>query len=110
MNRRELCALIDGMEPSQVLIYHEGYLLRDREHGPNMLAVNGLALEAWAAVEAGKVIAVQRRVGDLHYEYLLVKRTPPHKAVTWIGCYHEDHLNGGHYNRQAKARCERIAA
>lgn len=56
------------------LIYHTGYLWKDRE-------VNGAAADmaraAWAAYQKRKVLLVQRRCGAFNYEYIAIKRRRP---------------------------------
>ncbi len=69
-------------------VYHYGLLARDRGQMVSVESdsilggvkwvpceeVEGLAALAWAAYERGEVFLVQRKHGDMWYEYLAVRR------------------------------------
>ena len=68
--------------PGQAVEYHRGYLAKDREPSKAMSQfdrekvrdLGEVADYAWAAAKAGVVRLVQRRLGDMRYSYLAVRR------------------------------------
>lgn len=55
----------------QWVIYHTGYLFMDRIQYTQL---NSLAHAVYVKYVAGEVCLVQRRLGDMRYEYYAVKR------------------------------------
>lgn len=103
MLRHELEALIDTIQPGEVVAYHTGNLMADRTLGPDFMRVENTARAAWDAMEAGKVRLVQARTGtEGVFQYLVIKRKGPFKKVNWCGCYDR--------RRNHHSRPERIAA
>ena len=60
-----------GSYSMQRLVYHTGFLMRDRLGDAE---VEKLGRLAWAAKARGKVLLIQRRVAEGVYEYRAVKR------------------------------------
>ena len=52
-------------------MYHVGFLFADRIKDRRL---NSTAGEAWMLYKLGTVVLVQRRLGDMQYEYYAVKR------------------------------------
>jgi hypothetical protein len=69
-----------GAGPGTRIIYHEGFLLEDRE-GDNRLAANRIANTAYALYLQGLVELVQTRKGPGLFAYQAVRRkAEPSKA------------------------------
>ena len=92
LTRQELEDRLDGMVPGEKLRYHTGSLMHDRVRGFDFGKVNNVAHAAFVAYEAGKVHLTQRYLAPLTYDYFIVKKPAPFKAVEWTGCY-DPHRN-----------------
>lgn len=66
-----------GMRPGESVVYHEGYLVRDRgepkKRTDAQQAVHDTATIAMRLYEQGSVNLVQRRRGEFWYEYVAVR-------------------------------------
>jgi hypothetical protein len=71
LSRTSLLQRIEAAKRGQWIMYHVGFLFSDRTKGRRL---NSTAGEAWAQYELGTVVLVQRRLGDMQYEYYVVKR------------------------------------
>lgn len=84
-------ARLENMIPGERAVYHVGAIGHDRLVGKDFLQVHAVAAAAWAAMEAGKVLLVQRRIFPSYdWEYIAIKLAPPYKPVEWTGCYDPD--------------------
>lgn len=93
MQRPRFVELVDAAKPGEIIVYHVGFLMRDRMLGSTFLEVNATACAAWEAMEAGRVLLSQRRIDVGVYEYRVQKCTPPFVEVEWFGPYatHKKH-------------------
>lgn len=87
MQRPRLIELIEAAGPGENVIYHIGSLMRDRMLGSSFLEVNATACAAWEAMEAGKVMLLQRRIEAGVFEYRVRKCAPPFVPAGWTGPY-----------------------
>lgn len=67
---REFDAVAGSMKRGQILIYHTGLLMRDRQANET---VNSIASRAWSAMEAGDLTLVQRRASAGVCDYFAVR-------------------------------------
>jgi hypothetical protein len=71
---REFDAKVDALKRGEVVVYHQGLLMRDRQFDTaEAHTVHALGLRAWRAAEAGVVALVQRRLEPGVCAYLAVK-------------------------------------
>lgn len=75
MNGTEFQAWVMGAPPGDSVIYHTGYLPWDRRNPINRRVAEA-ANAAWWAYEQRLVALVQRRLGDLKFEYIAIKSRP----------------------------------
>lgn len=87
MTRENFAAALAAAKPGTDITYHVGNLMSDREYGQNFLTVHSVARAAWAAMEAGKVALLQRRVDSTRVQYLARVLPSPHRSVMWTGSY-----------------------
>lgn len=66
--------LLLKLVPGQALVYHVGYLPRDRERGPFFQQIHGLGTAMYNAHERGEVTLVQHKLKPFQYEYIAIKR------------------------------------
>lgn len=93
MKRDEFERLCDAASAGEEIKYHVGSLMFDRlAPAFNFPEVDCLARIVWAAMEAGKVRLVQRRLLG-RTTYLAIKLPAPYKPVIWEGCYEDHKLN-----------------
>ena len=70
MMRNDFFDSFKQMKPKQVLVYHEGNLIYDREQDKE---VDRVARAAWQLYETGKCTLLQKRIRLGECAYLLVK-------------------------------------
>lgn len=63
---------IKGAPKGQVLIYHRGLLMADRQSASAPHNYNLIAKIIWQAYERGQVLLVQRKEGNAAYVYLAI--------------------------------------
>lgn len=63
-------SMLSSMERGQVMVYHEGLLMLDRQHSE---AANAIGNRAWQAMEAGSCALTQARLGPGVCGYLATK-------------------------------------
>jgi len=71
LSRTSLLQRIGIAKRGQWVMYHVGFLFADRIKDRRL---NSTAGEAWMLYKLGTVVLVQRRLGDMQYEYYAVKR------------------------------------
>jgi hypothetical protein len=90
MTRKAFDDRVARARPGDRITYHAGDMAFDREaraDKPETHAVHAIGCAAWEAMEAGLVTLGQRRILPFTFEYIAVKRAPPHNPVKWEGCY-----------------------
>jgi hypothetical protein len=87
MTRLEFERALPTMKPGEVIVYHTGNLLKDRNMGPDFMRVENVARAAWVAMEAGELHLVQIKKGDDVWDYCGIMRPKPFKKIKWDGCY-----------------------
>lgn len=92
ITRDKFVTAVAAAKPGDTITYHIGSLMQDRQYGQNFLAVHGVALAAWAAMEEGKVALTQRKIGGTT-AYLARALPPPHRRVEWHGAYNPDRFH-----------------
>ena len=68
--RAEVRAMIGAMKPGQMITYHRGFLMDDRESDVVLAAT---ANEYLAATESFRGYLLQRRISEGQYEYIFVR-------------------------------------
>ncbi len=66
--------------PREILVYHVGWLSRDRENNPQL---HELANEVAKQEQRGWMDVLQRRLGPNLFEYRAVKRRRQGRACDW---------------------------
>ena len=91
MTRMQFLSDLATAKPGDWIIYHTGYLFRDREFGPDFQNVHAVATAAYDAYDEARVTLVQRRIGPGVYAYCAIKLDyDAHKRA--------DQKAGSHYN------------
>lgn len=69
MSEAEHISRVDfwNMKRGQRTVYHRGFLAEDREKNPS---VCDSANVAWELAQKGVLLLVQRRIGNMDYEYI----------------------------------------
>ena len=92
MSRGEFLSAVAAAKNRDRIVYHVGYLPRDRSRGIDHVRLAQLAVAAMDAAERGEVHLFQRKLApatDLvcgTYEYIAQKRDPAVPSE-WVGCY-----------------------
>ena len=71
-------AWLETSHPGDSVIYHSGYLAKDRQRipGQELPACSHLGALAWDWYEAREVCLTQRKLADGAFEYIATKRFP----------------------------------
>lgn len=64
---------IKNAKRGEQLVYHRGFLLRDRQNAMSAHDYKGIGMTLWAAYLRGQVTLAQRRIGEGCYEYIAFK-------------------------------------
>ena len=76
----QLAAWIATSNPGESIVYHNGFLSRDRQRilndaeGAVIDKIRRVAEMAWMFAGIGQVSLVQRRIGELMYDYIAIRR------------------------------------
>lgn len=71
--------------PGERFTYYTGDLYHDRQREsgvlpiPERILLSQLADEVYRAARTDQILLVQRRVGPSNFEYMAVRRRPPHR-------------------------------
>lgn len=69
-----LKAWVRDAKRGEVIMYHRGSLMKDRQVGKNANMVNDIARTMWQCYLDGLVHLVQNKYSENIYEYLAIKR------------------------------------
>jgi hypothetical protein len=65
--------------PQERIIYHVGYLAKDRARGSKRFDISEHATAVWVEMLRGRVHLVQYRIGPGCWQYQAIKASPPYK-------------------------------
>lgn len=65
--------------PQERIIYHVGYLAKDRARGTRRFDIAEHATAVWTEMMRGRVHLVQHRIGPGCWQYQAIKASPPYR-------------------------------
>lgn len=71
---RNLPMWIRDSRKGEVLVYHRGFLMADRQAFTIPNAIDKIARIMWSAYQEGRIVLVQKREGDACYDYIAIHR------------------------------------
>ncbi len=100
MNRVSFLTALATAKPKDCIIYHTGYLLHDRQFGPEFQNVHAIATAAYEAYDEARVTLVQKRIAPGVCAYVAVK-------LNYDTHLRKDQKAGSHYNNKNRSASPR---